>query len=160
MSNGRLVSIDSSTNKTGAALYVGGKLKEYDLIDLSKSGLTIDPRIDEMGKRIMKLLSYWQPTMVYIEEPKGHNNVELVRKLSTILGIVRGWCIQNGVYFEEIKPTVWRKYIGFDQGGKKRDELKAASIDYVRKTFGIEVNDDTADAICIGGAIINMYGEN
>lgn len=159
MNDGRLISIDSSTNKTGMALYIGGALKEYKLIDLSKSGFELDPRIDEMGRRILALLSHWQPTMVYIEEPKGHNNVELVRKLSTILGIVRGWCIQNSVYFEEIKPSVWRKYIGLDQGGKKRAELKAASVEFVKNKYGIEVNDDVADAICIGGAIINMYGE-
>ena len=159
MNNVRLVSLDSSTNKTGAALFVDGKYMEFNLIDLSKAGLELDPRIDEMGKRIMTLLSHWRPSMVYIEEPKGHNNVELVRKLSTILGIVRGWCITNGVYFEEIKPTVWRKYIGLDQGGKKRAELKAASIEYVKDKYGIEVNDDVADAICIGGAVLNMYGE-
>ena len=159
MGDGRLVSIDSSTNKTGMSLYVGGKLTEYDLIDLSKAGFELDPRINEMGKRIISLLSHWRPTMVYIEEPKGHGNVELVHKLVEIIGIVRGWCIQNSVYFEEIKPSVWRKYCGIEQGGKKRAELKAASVDHVKTKYGIEVNDDVADAICIGGAVLNMYGE-
>ena len=55
--------------------------------------------------------------------------------------------------------TVQRKYVGLEQGGKKRAELKAASMEYVKSKYGIEVNDDTADAICIGGAVLNMYGE-
>ena len=159
MCNGRLVSIDSSSNKTGAALFVGGGLTEYNLIDLSKAGLDIDHRINEMGRQIIALLSHWRPTMVFIEEPKGHGNVELVRKLVEIIGIVRGWCILNNVYYEEIKPSVWRKHCGFDQGGKKRAELKAASMEYVKIKYGIEVNDDTADAICIGDAVVNMYKE-
>lgn len=156
---GRLVSIDSSTKKTGMAFFIGGRLEKYELIDLSNSGLEINSRTDAMGLRIMTLLSHFNPDMVYIEEPKGHNNVELVRKLSTILGIVRGWCLQNKVYFEEIKPTVWRKYAGLDQGGKKRAELKAASVGYVRNKYNVEVNDDVADAICIGDAVLNMYKE-
>lgn len=159
MRGGKLVSIDSSTKKTGMAFFIGGRLEKYELIDLSKSGLEIEPRTDAMGQRIMTLLSHFEPDMVYIEEPKGHNNVELVRKLSTILGIVRGWCLQNDVYFEEIKPTVWRKYAGLDQGGKKRAELKAASVEYVKTKYDVEVNDDVADAICIGDAVVNMYKE-
>ena len=159
MSDARLVSIDSSSNKTGCALFVGGDLAEYNLIDLSKDGLNINDRINEMGRRIMTLLSHWQPTMIYIEEPKGHGNVELVHKLVEIIGIVRGWCVLNNVYYEEIKPTVWRKYCCLEQGGKKRAELKAASMAYVKSKYGVEVNDDTADAICIGDAVLNMYKE-
>ena len=155
----RFVSLDTSSNKTGAALYVDGKLEAYELIDLSKSGLEINTRINEMGKQIMALLSHWSPLAIYIEEPKGHNNVELVRKLAEIIGIVKAWGIRENVPVEEVKPAVWRKWIGIDQGGKKRNELKQASMDFVRETYGVEVNDDTADAICIGGAVLNMYKE-
>ena len=157
MSSARMVSLDTSTNKSGCALFVRGQLEEYNLIDLSKMGLQLDDRINEMGRQLIGMLNHWKPSMVFIEEPKGHQNIELVRKLSEVLGITRGWCIQNGVYYGEIKPSEWRKYCGLDQGGKKRAELKAASVEYVKTKYGVEVNDDTADAICIGDAVVNRY---
>lgn len=157
MSSARMVSLDTSTNKSGCALFVRGQLEEYNLIDLSKMGLQLDDRINEMGRQLIGMLNHWKPSMVFIEEPKGHQNIELVRKLSEVLGIIRGWCIQNGAYYGEIKPSEWRKYCGLDQGGKKRVELKAASVEYVKTKYGIEVNDDTADAICIGDAVVNRY---
>lgn len=157
MANARMVSIDSSTKKTGMALFVRGELEEFELIDISKLGLALDDRINEMGRQLIAMLNHWKPSMVFIEEPKGHQNLELVRKLATILGIVRGWCINNGIYYSEMKPSEWRKHCGLDQGNKKRAELKAESVEYVKTKYGVEVNDDVADAICIGDAAVNRY---
>ena len=153
-----MVSIDSSTRKTGMALYVNGVLKDYGLIDLSKSKEATDVRIGDMGGKILTSLNIWKPDMVYIETPRGDGrNVELVRKLSEILGIVRGWTIEHGKYYEEIMPSVWRKYCGLEQGKKKRAELKQMSMDYVKATYRADVNDDVADAICLGSAMVNRY---
>lgn len=153
-------SIDSSTKKTGMALFVDGKLNTYQLIDISTSKDSVDERINVMGKNILLLLSHWQPEIVYIEEPQGHGkNVKLVNMLCQIIGIVRCWCITHSAYFEIVSPGVWRKYLGMEQGGKKRDELKAESIRIVKEEYGIDVNDDTADAINIGNAMINRYSK-
>ena len=152
-----MVSIDSSTKKTGMALFVGGKMNKYVLIDNSKEK-DVNKRIDKMCLDIIEQLSKWHPTVLYIEEPKGEGrNVELVRKLAEILGAVRAWCLTHGCYYEEVQPSVWRKYVGITQGTKKRAELKQASIDYVYTTYGAEVNDDVADSICLGAAMVNRY---
>lgn len=155
----RMVSIDSSTRRTGISLFVDGNLNDFCLIDLSKNSDDTDGRINLMGKEIMGHLDKWRPGAVYIEEPKGHGNVELVHKLVELLGVTRGWCILNGVYYEEVKPSVWRKYCGLEQGNKKRAELKAASVEYVKEKYNVEVNDDVADSICIGDAMLYRYGE-
>lgn len=158
MGDVRVVSIDSSTKKTGMALYVNGEYRDHILIDNSHIR-DIDERINMMGKMIMEQLDWWLPSIIYIEEPKGEGrNVELVRKLCTIIGIVRGWAISHSTFFQEVKPSVWRKYVGISQGGKKRDELKAASVALVKAAYKIDVNDDVADAICIGKAMVNRYG--
>lgn len=151
-----MVSIDSSTKKTGLAKYVNGVLDKYQLVDLS-SIKQIDHRMNQMGLSLIALLDEWMPDMVYIEEPKGEGrNVELVRKLAEIIGIVRGWCISHECYYEEIKPSVWRAKLGIKQGARKREELKAASMEYVKTKYGIEPEtDDVADAICIGLAVLN-----
>ena len=160
MESVRVCSIDSSTRKTGMALFLDGKLDSYQLIDLSTNNETLDERINVMGRNMLLLLSRWKPEIVYIEEPQGHGqNVKLVNMLCQIVGIVRGWCIDNKTYFEVVSPSVWRKYLGMVQGGKKRAELKAESIRIVKETYDIDVNDDTADAINIGNAMINRYAK-
>lgn len=156
----KVCSIDSSTRKTGMALFVDGELETYQLIYLSTNNALLDERINVMGKNILLLLSRWKPEIVYIEEPQGHGkNLKLVNMLCQIIGIVRGWCIDNKAYFEVVSPPVWRKYLGMSQGGKKRDELKTESIRIVKETYNVDVNDDTADAINIGNAMINRYAK-
>lgn len=160
MDGTRTVSIDSSSRKTGMALFIDGKLEEYQLIDLSTSKEPADARINVMGRNMLLLLSHWNPEIIYIEEPQGHGcNLKLVNMLCQIIGIVRGWCIDHKAYFEIVPPSVWRKYLGMSQGNKKREELKSESIRIVKEKYGIDVNDDTADAINIGNAMINRYSK-
>ena len=40
--------------------------------------------------------------------------------------------------------------------GIKRENLKKASIELVKNTFNMQVNDDVSDAICIGMAYIKQ----
>ena len=54
-----------------------------------------------------------------------------------------------------------QKICGIKNGrGVKRDSAKSADILFVKETFGIEVNDDAADAIGIGYAAINKNRVN
>jgi len=154
-----MVGIDSSTKKTGMSLFVNGELKDYCLVDRSAIR-DLNERMDQMGLGILSVLADWVPEMIYIEEPKGEGrNVELVRKLAEILGIVRGWAITHNCYYEEVKPSTWRHDLGIEQGKKKRDELKAASMEYVKSRYGIiPVTDDVADSICVGAAMVEKYG--
>ena len=41
----------------------------------------------------------------------------------------------------------WRKYCNIK--GKKREELKQNAVNYIKNKYKIEVNDDTAESICI-----------
>ena len=55
------------------------------------------------------------------------------------------------IEIEYIYPSSWRAKCGIKNGrGIKRETLKEADIRFVKETYGIEVNDDTADAIAIG----------
>lgn len=154
----KLVSIDSSTKKTGMALFIDGELKEYTLLDHEKVR-DVDVRMNLMIRDILEKLQEWKPDIVYIEEPKGEGqNVAMVKKLSEIIGAVRAWCVWKNREYFEIQPSQWRKWCGIPQGrGVKREVLKAAAMDFVKKHFGIDTNDDTADSICIGVSSINFY---
>ena len=57
------------------------------------------------------------------------------------------------VEIEYIFPSSWRAKCGIKNGrGIKRTSLKEADIAFVKENFNLDVNDDEADAICIGFA--------
>ena len=60
---------------------------------------------------------------------------------------------------EFIGASSWRKQCGIKQGGATRDILKARDIQFVKDNYNISVNDDVADAICIGHAKVNTIPE-
>lgn len=52
---------------------------------------------------------------------------------------------------ELIYPSSWRAAIGIKTGrGIKRTSLKEKDIQFVKENYNLDVNDDEADAICIG----------
>ena len=154
----KTATIDSSTKMTGMSLFVDGEYEEHILIDHSKIK-DVNERMNVMIHDVVKELQKWKPDIVWIEHPQGHGrNVDMVSKLSEILGAVRCWCVFKDVEYNEINPSQWRKYLpDYKQGGKSRSELKQDAIDYVAEQLGIECSTDEADSICIGLAIVNMY---
>ena len=159
-SRNRLISIDSSSTCTGYAVWENGELLTYACIDLRKNKNTQE-RLLTMCKEILRVLHQYSPSMVYIEEPDGMS-ISAYKLLVKILGVVYGWCIDHNIYYEEVKPVSWRSWIGINQSGKKRPELKKLDMEYVQAKYGIDVKgiDDIADAICIGQGVLNKYRGN
>lgn len=155
----KLCTIDSSTRKTGIAIFVDNEYQDRFLIDCS-SIKDSNERVKDMGIRIIKVLDSIKPDLIYIEHPQGYGrNVSTVFKLTLIIGVVFGWCLQNDCEFNEIYPSEWRKMAGFSQGNKMtRDDLKALSITLAKEKFGIDCGDDEADAISMGYGVIQNKG--
>lgn len=153
----RFVSCDTSTNNSALTLFVNGKYKEHILISKVKIKDTYQ-RMNEMIKEIYEVLNKWKANILWIEHPQGHgSNVDMVGKLCEILGAVRMWCLIHNCEYNEITPSEWRKYAGIQQGRKKRDELKQASIKYIKDKLGIDEGDDVADSIALGYAVLNYF---
>ena len=152
----RMVSIDSSTNKTAYAVYEGGSLTGHGLLDISDEH-NMDNRFSKMSRKIMEILSKYDPDIVYIEETVVIRNAQTQRFLTRLQGVVYAWTILNNCDFNTIRPTQWRKLVGIDQTKKKREVLKAEAIELVKTLFELECNDDEAEAILIGLAAIRMY---
>lgn len=161
MDNSIMCSIDAATKLTGFAVFTNGKLTAHHLIDYSKIK-DVDERSKEMARSLCTYLDKYRPNIIYIEQPKGRQNIELVRKLSRILGVVLGWAAVNNAFYEEVMPSVWRKYVPeFSQGGKERDDLKEESMRVCQEIFGFEPDDDNvADACLIGYGMINRYASD
>ncbi len=156
----RIVGIDSSSKCTGMSLWTDGELVEHLVIDLS-SERDADYRISLMMKGIGDVLKRWDAHVLFVEDSWSAVNVEVTKKLSNIIGAIMYVCVETGCGFNKFRPSEWRKVIGLKMGKKKREELKTEAIEYVKHKYGLEVNDDEAEAICIGEAasIVTENGE-
>lgn len=150
----RMISIDSSTTRSAYAIFDNGIYKESSLIECT--GL-MDDRFMEMSKKLLFLLIEYKPDIVYIEDTVVPRNVQTQRFLTRLQGVIYAYSIFHNCEFNTIRPTEWRKYVGLDQGRKKREQLKAEAIKMVKEKFNLEVNDDEAEAVLIGLAVINKF---
>lgn len=154
----KMVTIDSSTNRTGIGYYESGTYTTNHLIDASYDK-QMDSRFALMSKEILSILDIYNPDIIYIEETVVVRNPQTQRFLTRLQGVIYAWCIQHDCEFNTIRPTEWRKLIGINQGKNiKRDELKKQSIKYVKENYGLKVGDDVADALCIGSAVLKRFG--
>lgn len=151
----KLLALDTSLSSTGWALFIDGEYENSGYIDNHDS----KDKIYDMGDKILKLLRDIQPDCVITESPVVTRNAQVQRRLSKLVGVVFGWCLENLSGYDEMRPTEWRKYVGIQQGKKHRDELKQESIDLVKAELGIDVIDDEADAVLLGRGYITMWDE-
>lgn len=156
----KIIGIDASTSCTGMSLFENGELIEHLTIDLKKVK-SADVRIPMMMVEIADVLRKWDGHVLFVEDSWSAANVEVTKMLSNVLGAIMYVCERSGCGFNKFRPSEWRKIIGLPLGKKKRAELKAEAIQYVKEHYGIEVGDDEAEAICIGEAasIITENGE-
>lgn len=153
----KLCSIDFSSKKTGIAYFINGKYNCHCLIDCSKHK-DMEIRFYNMCLGIWEVLEIVKPDIIYIEETVVLRNAQTQRFLTRMQGVIYAWCMNNGCEFNTIRPTQWRAAIGISQGRNvKREQLKAQAIQYVKRKYDLDVNDDEADAICIGDAVISIF---
>ena len=155
----RWLSLDMSTTSTGWALWEGNKIKEYGCI-MADKGQPLNKRIHKMWEGLEGVLSRYEIKKAIVEDPlprtSFNTNEATYRALNWLQGYVGVMLKDRGIEVEFVMPNSWRSKIGIKTGrGHKRDELKAADIQWVTEHFGFDVNDDIADAIGIGFSTID-----
>lgn len=168
-----ILSIDASTHSTGWAIFDGQKLIDYGCITSSKSH-NIE-RIIIMASGIDEILNnYPKVDKVIMEEvlPKNedyddgathHSNPKVFKPLMWLQAAINFniYFKHNKIPVEFIMPNSWRSKCGISTGrGVHRETLKAKDIKFVKDTFNLDVNDDTADAIGIGWSQVNNKTTN
>ena len=149
-----MLSLDTSTNSTGWALFVNGQYVENGCIKIENDS----NKMIAMIWRLFYLLDIKRPNIVVVEEMVVTRNAQVARNLTMILGAVLGKCLEMKIDYHSLRPTEWRKLIDSGKKPKKREELKKWSKQKVFDLFGIEnISDDVSDAILIGQAYINMF---
>ena len=160
----KLLSLDTSSSKTGWAYFEDTKYKKSGIIDLDtkeckkKYKNNSDNRIKDMCIEVLNLLQKYKPDIIVIEKLNVSRNMNATRILSKVIGVVYTYHIlTEDCFYFEIQPTQWRSQLGMQAGKKKRNELKQLSIEYVKNTIGKCVSDDESDSICQGLAYIKMF---
>lgn len=158
-----LLALDLSTKATGIAIFKDEQLIHYECKTCSSSDTL--KRIDVMTERIIELWEKYHPTNVVIEdvipEDVRHNQSVYKALIYTQAAVVLAIHKLGGQPPHFYVSSEWRKKVGIHTGrGVKRETLKQASINLVKKEFSIDVSDDIADAICIGKAYLKDTYEN
>lgn len=151
-----VVGIDGSTNSTGLSVMEDGELKFRTLIDLHKEKNAME-RIQNMLLKICEILDQYDIDAVYMEKSVLKTNVDTVQKLANLAGGIILYCAKNNIEFNHPLPSEWRAKIGIKQSNKiKREVLKAEAILAVKNEYGINVNDDVAEAILIARSAFDL----
>ena len=159
----KMISLDTSSTKTGWAYFENGKYVESNVINLNdrecqkKYKDNSDKRIEDMCLHIIDLLKKYEPNIIVLEKLNVGRNMVAVRCLSKIIGVVYCYSILNNCFYYEIQASQWRSQIGIQGKNRKRDEYKKLAIEYVKNALDIEVTDDEADSICVGIGYIKMF---
>lgn len=151
-----ILSLDLSSKSSGWAVFEDNKLMDYGCITSASTDLI--KRIYVMRDGIQEVLNKYTIDKVYVEEVRpqggfGTGNIQTHRALMWLQAAIAFMLhdFDKKIILEYVYPSTWRATIGIKNGrGIKRESLKQADIAFVKERYNISVNDDIADAICLG----------
>ena len=152
----KILSLDLSTKSSGWAIFDNGLLIESGCITSSSTDLL--KRISAITDELKTIVEKHKQDKVIAEEVRpetGMHNLKTHRALMWLQGVVALmlYNYNKKLEMELIYPSSWRASIGIKTGrGIKRTTLKEKDIQFVKENYNLDVNDDEADAICIGYA--------
>ena len=151
------LAIDASTKSTGIAVFEDKELIEYKCITASSTNLY--KRIDIMVAGLKDILDKYKFDFVVIEDvipDDVNNNQNTYKALTYLQGYFLHLLDDYKLKHKFFTSSEWRKKCGIQTGpGVHRDTLKKKDVEFVKNKYGLTVNDDIADAICIGYAETN-----
>lgn len=162
-----VIGLDMSTKSSGYSVFKNGKLIKFGVWK-QKQEIAWRERCIYMGNELSTLLDTYSPFFIYCEDTilsgECGNNVQTVKQLSVLQGIVLGVCAVHNVKIEFLMPSKWRSDLGVYDGtrdGTKRPVMKWKTVEKVNHIFGLELfydldkpksvknDDDIGDAIGI-----------
>ena len=146
----RILSLDLSTHSTGFAIGENDTLQNHGCI--VSSSKDVKKRILKMRDEIAELIKNNNIQKIIMEQVRpqynSHTNKVLMWLQAAI--VIVAYEIDPKIQCDFISASQWRAALKIKQGrGIKREALKPQDIQYVKNKYGLTVNDDEADAICI-----------
>ena len=151
------MTFDTSSSKTGWAIFDGAIYRTHGLIDLDKEKDS-EKRTKDMCLEITRLLNTHKPGIVVVEKMNVSRNMNVVRTLCKIIDCLYYYSILNpNIDYHEMQASTWRGLLDMQKPGRKRDEYKELSVQYIKDRLKMDVTDDESDALCIGYAYIKQF---
>ena len=155
----KVLSIDASTKSSGIAIFEENKLIHYECIQATESNTYL--RIFKMVSKIRQLYDQYLPTHIIMEDvlPQDvKHNQNVYKALIYLQSAIVLELYKSKAQVDFYTASHWRSLVGIKTGrGIKRQTLKKASIDLVKKKYNLIVNDDISDAICLGMAYLQQH---
>ena len=151
----KILSLDLSTKSSGWAVFDNGILLDYGCITSSSTDLLkrINVMIDGFKEILKKHNDINKVIAEEVRPETGVHNLKTHRALMWLQGgiALALYEFNKKLELELIYPSSWRATIGIKTGrGIKRTSLKEKDMQFVKENYNLDVNDDIADAICIG----------
>lgn len=149
-----LLSLDLSSKSSGWAIFKDSLLIDSGCVTSSSTDLM--KRINVMKDGIKTIVEKYSPDKVVAEEVRPENGMQNVKTHRALMWVQAAIALMlydynKKIELELIYPSSWRAAIGIKTGrGIKRTSLKEKDIQFVKENYNLDVNDDEADAICIG----------
>lgn len=154
----KILSLDQSSNLSGYCLF-DKNIIESGVIDKHKIKDS-SMRIAEMSEAICEKINEFNPDIVVLEGIQSQGSIATVILLARLQGMILGYCYAHGIRTEILGPSRWRSKLQFKQGaGVKRNDLKQQAMDYVLKEFGLKVDVDQSEAVCIAVAADKIFDD-
>ena len=145
----KVLAIDASSKSTGIAIFQDEKLIHYQCIIATDSSSF--KRIVKMKNRILEIYKQYKPTNIIMEDvlPQDVKHNQSVYKVliylqaMIVLSLYQTYNLQNVQFYT---ASHWRRICGIK-----------ASMQLVKNQYGLKVNDDISDAICLGLAYVRQH---
>lgn len=151
-----ILSLDNSTTTCGYAIWKKGKLINSGTISANKKDKPM-VRMEQLFGEIQSLVDKYKITYIIFEDGFQRRNVDVLKTLCRLQGVIIGLCIINDLGFYLFLPSEWRSKLWTSNA--KREEQKRLAVEYANKNFGLNLefkDNDEAEAICLGSAFLKI----
>lgn len=149
-----ILALDASTKKTGWAIKAEDGTIKYGLITASNKDAR--DRILIMRDAISTIVSTNDITKIVLEEVRPDNmngrTGQVLKWLQAVIVLDVFENCSKDIEVELIYPSSWRKVLGIQKYGVRREEYKRKDVEYANKAYNLTLGyeqDDEADALCI-----------
>lgn len=93
----RVLAIDQSTSSMGYAVMEGDNLVTFGILE--------ERALTDYKSKLEALILDYAPEAIILEDLKGDRNVDTVRKLAEITGVIKELCESLKIHYTEIHPA-------------------------------------------------------
>lgn len=149
----KILCLDQATKISGYSIFEDKNLITYGILEVDQKEKNYVERIKQMNGKIIQLINDNNPDFVVFEDVQFQRNYQTYQFLSQLQGVIMANLFDLNLGFQIIEPSGWKSFCGIK--GKKREEQKKNTQEFVKNKYGIDVSEDEADAIGIGIWAIN-----